>query len=458
MLNTNNLRIEDYCENTALVNTSARTGKETFLNGLIQQAEWDYWWRAASSYKTLIQRVKGAFEKPERYVTEMGVWTVVNAHGVALLFKVVKGEIAEVVVVAGKKIVHSERPESIRSLAENIQAMVWLYGTDDNEDWLQRTKIGGLQGREFDVAIAVDDLEYEKRAMDRVDWQRWTDEEAQEDLCWRDHGFVGPRRDWNKEGELAEVKNIEAWDFRVPGAKESLKKARTYLSFLNGRKGTVSAEARDNMSDLEELLWNLTGESYGVRWDEGFVAWQQNGKDRTMKLGKLLNKLIKKTKDDSAAARALSWWAQKFETREMEFNYEIRTDLMSVLNMSTNQVWRSCTAIDGMNSFCAVNEARSGTAVMYFYRGKAHRPCGRVLIRPICDKGLRPQLQLLRVVYGSGPEVTEIKKELERLVAGLRVTYDAGAITAHSIYDDNQNGYRNGDGPVAEEVMDMVWM
>jgi hypothetical protein len=196
------------------------------------------------------------------------------------------------------------------------------------------------------------------------------------------------------------------------------------LGFLHGKTGTIKKEA-DPPGWLVSLTkrWvsqkagtkrnrkvlNLNGTSclkasiLSIDWSNGKISWLENDREKTMKLGKWLRK-----------AGATPEQLHEFETRKLsEWRWEISSDLLDILTMSHNRSWTSCMRPDGAYQKGLFTDMRAGSAVLFWYRPGADKPCGREILRPAVFDG-EPFIIRGGTVYGDGPEISD--EELSSLL------------------------------------------
>lgn len=136
-----------------------------------------------------------------------------------------------------------------------------------------------------------------------------------------------------------------------------------------------------------------TGVTQEVYYDNG-EAWERQAptKVREMKLGKWLERV-----------GASSDLCHAFATRQLPiWNWKISAHPFDVLTMSHNRPWTSCMRPGGAAERGPLTDMAAGSAIMFFYRPGAAKPCGRMVLRPGLS-GPDPIVLSGKTIYGSGP-------------------------------------------------------
>jgi hypothetical protein len=164
-----------------------------------------------------------------------------------------------------------------------------------------------------------------------------------------------------------------------------------------------------------------------------------------------------------------------FETRAMPgWQWKISTHPFDVLTMSFNRPWTSCMAPGGAAELGPLTDMAAGSAIMFFYRPGAAKPCGRRILRPVSiyeeDFGIADGGR----TYGSGPDhLGDQAKLMDMLAAAsghsVRVYgalplcsygHDGEALTRY-IYSDTDRTYcQQTDEQYAEayaRLLDAPW-
>lgn len=196
-----------------------------------------------------------------------------------------------------------------------------------------------------------------------------------------------------KTNEIASNLNIpEDWTKRFLSQIEWGLDSIQALSMLDGLAGSVNEPCPD-----PEWIWDLDPNLQSVDWNRGYVQVLAPSGTRKMKLGKWLRK-VNATKEQ----------VREFETRKLStWEFKISTTSEDVVTMSYGRAWTSCMRPFELHQEGLFSDMKSGTAVLFWYRPGADRPCGRELIRPGVNRagnlvGIRPG-----VVYGNGPDVAD---------------------------------------------------
>jgi hypothetical protein len=200
------------------------------------------------------------------------------------------------------------------------------------------------------------------------------------------------------------------------------------LWFLHGLSGTVEGFASMEpdeprfQSSLNRILRRAAVKAtkkapqavivrYSPRWAEGLVIeYRANGetgelRERTMKLGRFLKK-------HDASDELL----HAFETREMPvWEWFISAHPIDVLTMSHGRAWTSCMRPGEAYQFGPLTDMAAGSALLFFKRPGADKPCGRVVLRPIVNGYGGAQINYGGTVYGCGPSGFDVD-DFEELV------------------------------------------
>lgn len=176
------------------------------------------------------------------------------------------------------------------------------------------------------------------------------------------------------------------------------------LDFADGVRGkTTGAVDPDLEHDVkaairDALLLGSLG-NLGVIADldvtGGKLVVVKGGKERTYKLGKLLQK-----------AGATSSLLHRFELRQVALDWVIAADPMEVAAMSYGRGWVSCMRPGERHERGPLSDVLAGSALLLFYRPGAHQPCGREVLRPSAKSwGGVPQIVRPGVTYGTATHV-----------------------------------------------------
>jgi len=178
------------------------------------------------------------------------------------------------------------------------------------------------------------------------------------------------------------------------------------LDFLSGVSGQALGAVPEELVDevkaalQQALSLGLLG-SLGVIEDlnvaDGTLVASKQGKSRTYRLGKLLKK-----------AGATSTLLRKFETREVQLNWQITADPMEVASMSYGRSWVSCMRPGHEYERGPISDVLAGSALVLFYRPGADKPCGRIVLRPsaVPEEG-KPVIVLACRGYGTVAALSE---------------------------------------------------
>ena len=134
-----------------------------------------------------------------------------------------------------------------------------------------------------------------------------------------------------------------------------------------------------------------------VRWGDGLMIERsfigRDERKREVKLGKWLRK-------QGASTDLL----HAFETRDMPvWHWKISAHPFDVLTMSHNRPWTSCMRPGGAAEFGPLTDMAAGSAVMFFYRPGADKPCGRRMLRPLATGSGYFSVLDGGETYGCGP-------------------------------------------------------
>jgi hypothetical protein len=149
---------------------------------------------------------------------------------------------------------------------------------------------------------------------------------------------------------------------------------------------------------------------------------------RTLKLGKWLRK--------QGASKELM---HAFETREMPvWEWEISCNPYDILTMSHERPWISCMRPGGEYEYGPLTDMAAGSALMFFYRPGAEKPCGRRILRPgVSSVGENEPLILDGgQTYGCGPEQLAPRTITDMLFATSRVVVP---VYRESLCDEGQS-------------------
>jgi hypothetical protein len=178
-------------------------------------------------------------------------------------------------------------------------------------------------------------------------------------------------------------------------------------------------------SDTEKRVTNLL---YGWGWTvtdyKGGYA-EKNG--RTMKIGKILNNLIKEysgkndwnSKDIIELSKKTSKLFQSDESRSVKgdnFLIAISRHAYDVAGMSTDRGWTSCQelTIGSLRQF-VIKDIKAGTIIAYLIRGNdknINKPLGRVLLKPFYNEANDEFVLGVSKMYGMAP--TDFRQTVQR--------------------------------------------
>lgn len=181
------------------------------------------------------------------------------------------------------------------------------------------------------------------------------------------------------------------------------------LYFLHGVQGTFIG---DNIvpswiiSLAEDFARDKSLSETQISWGKGYISWKdEKGREKSIKLGKWLRKT-------SATPEQI----KEFETRELDkWEYRISSDPKDVLTMSHNRPWVSCMRPGGMYGSGLLADIAAGSAVFFWYRPGAKKPCGRTILRPAVYSDGKAIIIMASKSYGSAPE-NFFSSDLEKII------------------------------------------
>lgn len=232
------------------------------------------------------------------------------------------------------------------------------------------------------------------------------------------------------------------------------------LWFLHGTRGTLKETSTTEPGWVWELinaesrlLWSQgkRGSNSVVDWGAGTITQtSDDGKVRSFRLGKWIRK-----------HGAEPWQIKEFETRQIsEWGWEVSCHPFDVLTMSYDRPWTSCMRPGGAAELGPLTDMAAGSAILFFYRPGAGKPCGRTIIRPATTNDYTPHLVFTDDVYGDGPSsvltctdlISAISKEIQHDFDSLCTRGRQGLALSRKIYDDNTRKYCVQDDAQYEEA------
>ena len=231
------------------------------------------------------------------------------------------------------------------------------------------------------------------------------------------------------------------------------------LWYLHGLRGEVAADLQTNWrygtpenipSHLQQELINLVADrmvdggalkkKFGgieskvmVNWAEGRVL------DMVVMLGEREFKVVRALK--------LGKWLRKhgaspellhaFETRELpSWEWEISCNPYDILTMSHERPWTSCMRPGGEYQYGPLTDMAAGSALMFFYRPGATKPCGRRVLRPAASPdGVMVGILDGGRTYGCGPKLSA--EQISEMLA----PYNAIPIYRHGLCPYGRKSY-----------------
>jgi hypothetical protein len=223
-------------------------------------------------------------------------------------------------------------------------------------------------------------------------------------------GLAGLQCLWYLHGLRGEI----AEEVNAPGPFGAIGKElqNIVLNHMEKRREQLYARPKPIILDV----------NHAVKWGSGVlvekVHYSKGGgygsgasgewKHTSKKLGKLLRK--------GGASPELM---HAFETRELPtWNWEISCHPYDILTMSHERPWTSCMRPGGEYQYGPLTDMAAGSALLFFYRPGAAKPCGRRILRPfVADLGGTPQMTILDGgrTYGCGPSSLK-DRDIEKLL------------------------------------------
>lgn len=199
------------------------------------------------------------------------------------------------------------------------------------------------------------------------------------------------------------------------GTIENIIEERDWPNWMHDFVGAARIEMLERLSKKDpHVKWVGVGADYGagklefgIQYDDGRPT-----KVRTEKIGKLLRKM-----------GYIPEVIKEFETRQLEkWDWFISTHPFDVLTMSFNRPWTSCMRPGGVAELGPLTDMAAGSAVMFFTRPGADKPCGRLILRPVIgfeqmDPNMPfPAIASGKIIYGCGPDHID-KTALQTMLA-----------------------------------------
>jgi len=278
---------------------------------------------------------------------------------------------------------------------------------------------------------------------DFQDFAQWLFPDYDSSLIARNPNI--PKKVYPLLKEVAECTNIElSWIERVAGLVIEGLAGLQCLWFLHGASGTITvSDAQIGQfgvprgmggigMELHQLIRTHIAKTYErllsrgrpvildygaqIEWDDGVLLERiryagpdekKKPKETRKRLGKWLQKQGASTKLQKA-----------FKTRDLStWEWKISASPYDILTMSHDRPWTSCMRPGGEYQYGPLTDMAAGSAIIFFYRPGAKKPCGRRILRPNIYK-LREEWQggILDGgrLYGCGPNIEEI--DIEKMI------------------------------------------